>query len=294
VSALTTAGYQLFTDELSNEVYVTDHRELAISLYGSSSSLMIMVSRNVPALPMTSYPASDIASYLSGTTDSCIDFTNAFAESYTLQKANPSAGMYYDYLSINFTEDALADAGITFVDICDAYENFLFDLGYGYKSELNYYGYILVSPNREIGIGLNYELSEYAVKVMFINFTMAENEPDFYVDYVFKWTGTGYDLDSPEFYAWVWTGTGEHKWIQLTMLWNDEESYDYLVCQDSLSDAYIGMKIFRWDPCAEYKPTPDEEEFGFDEADPPAGIWNKTADIDLSDNKTTITFSFTS
>lgn len=284
IAALGLADYELISG-----TYVTDYRELAISITPSGENLSIMVSNEVPNLPTTTYPASRIASYLDGTTDSIIEFTNANAVSYVFEPTDPDYGVYYTNLALNF------EGEVDYESICKGFENSLIALGYGYKIDQNYYGWLLVSPNRQVGFFIGYEESYQMVTVGIVNFQIPHNAPDFYVNYVFTWTGTGYDLDAPEFYGWVWTADDNHKWIRLIMLYNMDEGYDYLVPEDTLSDEYIGIRIFRWNPGAALKPTVDDTEFGFDENNVPENtIWNRTNNIDISGNASDIEFSFTS
>ena len=178
--------------------------------------------------------------------------------------------------------------------------------------DANNWGYIPAGAgNRAAGQWLNLQFDFDDIEVAAIQFTVKNDKAG--NDYIYfdniklsHETTASYKLldnsnwESPytiadakaEFYAWVWDNSGHSYWIKLKLLQDQSNSQYYFNVK--LPNTMTGMKILRFNPNAQTKPTIGLGVYGTYNTNPDdenRDIWNDSGDIVLNGTGGSINFA---
>lgn len=213
-----------------------------------------------------SYPSSSIENFLLNTDDDFLSFETQYAASYTFENNTD-----YGLLTINLEDNTHKD------DLVNEFEMSLKqNYGFGLKFHDQYAGYVLVSPDREIGFNIEADLSEPVILIYFFNFCNGVLNPEFTRDIVLR-CENNWDVfvDDAELYAFVMGGTyGGGEFILLTVLDQDEKLFSL----DGIDDSAVSINIVRF---------VDEDNPGWDSLK----WYNQTDDINIRSNAEEVTFT---
>ena len=222
----------------------------------------------------TTYPASQIEEYLTGTTDSFPDLSLPGA-TYTFHE--PTGIVVCCSVEYEISGDADIDS---LVESLGRYLVTTYDycLKYSVEDEVSLY----VSENNQIGIRAR-KVSGTSLALDIYNFVI--NTTTFKVDYeAFSdddWDMLQYD---PVFFVWAWYENSTGFWTPVTVTLNnadtpDDDSDDFYYFTVRLPDEVIGMKLVRFNPNASTKPTNGQTTWGtYGDGD----IWSESASMTLS------------
>ena len=225
------------------------------------------------------YPSTEIAAYLTGTTDT---MPNLALEGASYEFHNPT-GMVI-CCSITYTLDSNEA-----YDMVDSLGYFLVSVySYGLKYSVEDEALVYVSPNRQIGINAEANTAN-TLTISIYNFVVYTTT--FLVDYEICDVDDDWDItkDGAVFFAWAWDKNGDGYWLAITMLVDTVDGVVYYFVLEDTPDEIIGMKVVRFNPDASAFPEDKQSFWGtYAEGD----IWNESNDIDLSGNNTVAYFYF--
>ncbi len=259
IEALLSSGVNKLTK--CNSMYCSPNGDFGVMVNDASTMVLVTIREGSPA---ANYPASKIESAFSSFTDSVIDFSvDGAVYLFDAEDIYPVLTVIIDgYNSYDYS--LLADEYMVALD----------NLGYGWKYDENASEDLLVSPNREIGIEMNYDDDGLQ-----IDFWDVDGD-DFTVDYQLAPLDSGIFAGSPYFFVWIWGGDyGDGQWIEI--YYDDYESAFLL---EDIDDKAEGMVIAR---LSDY---PEDYE-KWDNATN-ALVLNQTDNIDITGNNTYISFHF--
>ena len=225
------------------------------------------------------YPSTEIAAYLTGTTDT---MPNLALEGASYEFHNPT-GMVV-CCSITYTLDS--NEAYDMVDDLGYYLASVYSYGLKYSVEDEVLVY--VSPNRQIGINAEANTAN-TLTISIYNFVVYTTT--FLVDYEICDVDDDWDItkDGAVFFAWAWDKNGDGYWLAITMLVDTVDGVVYYFVLEDTPDEIIGMKVVRFNPNASELPEDKQSFWGtYAEGD----IWNESNDIDLSGNNTVAYFYF--